>query len=242
VLPTYDALLAIRATRHLRCLKKNMLPPIALALLLGVATGIAAADDDAVLIEAVRAGDRDAVARLLDRGADPNAAGERTPHLGKTALMWAAEGDDHELVRLLLARGASVEGVNPNGGSALMYAAVKGSYQNVALLLDHGANVNAEAKNGWSPLMLAVAKARADVVRLLIDRGADPDQADVHGWTPLMRAAADGRRELVELLLAADADPDVVVGSGVSARRLAAAKGHVEIVELLDSVARTSDQ
>jgi uncharacterized protein len=205
-----------------------------LSLCLLVLHAAHARDPDAELLDAVREGDTARVAELLQGGADPDAASVRTPHAGKTALMWAAEQQDPALVDLLLRYGADASASNPNGGSALMYAAVQGNYAVVERLLAHGADVNGTARNGWSALMLAGAKSHLDVVRLLIGHGADVDATDVHGWTPLMRAVEAEDEGLVALLLRKGADAGVRAPAGIDAGDVARKNGSERILRLLE--------
>jgi ankyrin repeat protein len=72
-------------------------------------------DDD--LLQAVAEGDVDAVARLIDGGASPNAATES----GWSALSVAIESDHVEVVTLLVLRGADVN-ARTAGWTALHHA------------------------------------------------------------------------------------------------------------------------
>ena len=72
------------------------------------------AGDAARLITAVRSGDRTMVRSLLRAKADVNAAEAD----GTTPLQWAAQADDLEMVRLLLANGAQVGAANRYGVKA----------------------------------------------------------------------------------------------------------------------------
>src|SRR5262245_23057472 len=76
----------------------------------------------------------DCMKLLLDRGANPDAANTA----GATALMWAVP--DLEKVRLLLARGANVNGKSSNLGRTplLIAASYPGSVELLRMLLDKG--------------------------------------------------------------------------------------------------------
>jgi hypothetical protein len=64
------------------------------------------AGGDTLLMAAVRAGNPDAVQLLLDRGAPVNAA---EPQYSHTALMWAVSRDDEAIMKLLIAKGATID-------------------------------------------------------------------------------------------------------------------------------------
>src|SRR5688572_17320767 len=71
------------------------------------------------LVDAVKAGDRAAVRALLDQRVDVNA----TQADGTTALHWAVNADDAEIVRMLVRAGANAKPVNRYGATPLWLAA-----------------------------------------------------------------------------------------------------------------------
>jgi ankyrin repeat protein len=130
----------------------------------------------------------DLVSLLLDHGADARAV---EGHIFQATA-------DLDLLRLLLARGASATGVSPNGFPPLVYLARgdKGEHpEKIALLLEHGAEVNARGgPHGRTALHYAAAAGHAAVVRQLLAAGADPGLADHAGQTPRAAARAAGHR------------------------------------------------
>jgi hypothetical protein len=78
-----------------------------------------AAPADVGLVEAAKAGDRDAVRALLKQRARADAA---EPD-GTTALHWSVRADDLETTRLLIRAGASVRVANRFGVTPLSLAA-----------------------------------------------------------------------------------------------------------------------
>ena len=97
------------------------------------------ADGWSALLFATDAGDTDAVARLLEAGADPL---ERTltglPTVG--AMHLAAANGDVEMLRVLLDHGVPVDTLDGAGGHALLWAAYKGQREAAQFLLDAGAD------------------------------------------------------------------------------------------------------
>lgn len=88
------------------------------------------------------------------------------------SLIWAAEAKQTVVVKLLLAKGADV-----NGGTttALHWAAHNGDIEMAKLLLAHGADVNAteQPESDKTPLDRAVAGGHKEMVKLLIKAGAE---------------------------------------------------------------------
>jgi ankyrin repeat protein len=151
------------------------------------------------LITAIAANDLAKVAELLDDGADPNAKDE----WGRPVLYFAIHPDvDPAMLRLLLARGASVPDAHWSGEPLLHAAARFSTPAIVGLLLDAGADPRTGA------LAATVLNDRADNARVLIRRGAEPDHTEhASGRTVLHAAFELGSRPVIDLLLAEGADP-----------------------------------
>jgi len=179
---------------------------------------------------ALRRGDVETLAALLDAVEDPDAGADT----GRTALMLAAQRGDAALVGKLVDAGADVNARNPNDGTPLMYGAAGGSAGVVSRLLEAGADVDARAKLGWTPLLVAAAKGRTEAAGALLAGGADPNARDVYGWTPLMRALSGAYRETAEVFLVLPGvDLDVQEESGNTALHLAAAAGDLTAIRAL---------
>src|SRR5437879_10311512 len=125
--------------------------------LLSLATGMllaaaSAADVNADLQTAVKAGDLDRVKTLLDQRADVNSRNA----VGAAPIHEAAWNGNVELIDLLLARGADVNLRHADGGSTpLHYAVITNHVEAVRTLLKHGADLQAEYRSGATPLHLA---------------------------------------------------------------------------------------
>jgi len=172
-----------------------------LFLCLATVCGLLRADDS--LLQAVKAGDSSAVARLLKAKADPNAADPD----GTTALEWAAHRNDVDIARLLIRAGAKAATANSYGDSPLSEAATNGSAVMLGELLKAGADANAAASEGEPPLLTAARSGNADAVQTLLQHGADVNAHD--GWkgqTALMWAAALNHAAVVKMLVEGGAD------------------------------------
>ncbi len=155
--------------------------------------------------DAVMQGDRDAVLALIEQGADVNQAqGD-----GMTALHWASEHGDAELVEMLLEAGADVRARTRLGAyEPLHLASRKGAAHTVGLLLEAGSDPNAPTETGAvTPLHFAAASGNMESVASLLDHGAE---VNVHEttWdqTPLIFAAARDNAAIIDLLIQHGAD------------------------------------
>ena len=166
---------------------------------------------DAPVADAAMRGDAEAVRRLVADGADVN-----TPQGdGTTALHWAAENGDTEILEILLYGGANTEAVTRNGAyTPLHLASAVGMTNSIETLLKSGADVHHGSATGVTALHFAASSGNAESVRVLLRNGADVDAQElVWGQTPLIFAAAGGRFETVTAL--ADAGADVALSTTV---------------------------
>ena len=175
---------------------------------------------------------------LLDKGADPNAAGP-----GWTAL--------HHLT-WVRKPGQGTNGPPPRGSGTMDSAEL------IRRLAKAGANLNARVTRrptagttalnfiGGTPFFLAARTADVEMMRLLVDLGADPTIPNEDGTTPLMAAAGAGTHspgedpgtetealEAVKLTLALGNDVNVVDKNGNTAMHGAAYKQLPSVVKFL---------
>ena len=165
---------------------------------------LAGTSPDSPMADAAMGGNLDVVRELVASGTDVNAPqGD-----GMTALHWAAERGDTEMVDLLVVAGARLDAVTRNGRYTPLHLAGSEGYALVIrLLLEAGADPNARSSTDATPLHFAAGSGIVEAVRTLLDRGASVDAREAAmGQTPLMFAAFKGRGEAVSALLQAGAD------------------------------------
>ena len=168
------------------------------------------------LVEAIVAGDTEAVSRLL--AASPSLASAcfhtgatrqgaktyfldpigRVVYAGDTALHIAAAAYQTEIVRKLITAGADVHARNRRGAEPLHSAAVGSPVSSawnpsaqaatIVCIIQAGADPNAVDKSGVSPLHRAVRTRCAAAVRTLLECGADPARKNKSGSTPMLLA------------------------------------------------------
>jgi uncharacterized protein len=151
-------------------------------------------DRETPLITAASYGDA-AVARvLIEAGADLEvaAADDAGGVPGGTALLHAAVFGNTEVVDLLAAAGARVDGV--------VLAAAVGD---VSTCLTDATPLEERVR----ALTMAAGHDRVAVIEQLLAAGTPVDSVDAWGWTALQAAAENGRPASVRTLLAAGADP-----------------------------------
>ncbi|XP_075418985.1 M-phase phosphoprotein 8-like [Tenrec ecaudatus] len=124
-----------------------------------------------VLRDAVKNGDYSTVKGALNSSEEYNL--EQEDSRGLTLVMQAAAGGHDDVLRLLIKKGANVNGRHRNGKTALTHAAEKNFLTTVAILLEAGAFINAQQNNGETALMKACKRGNSDIVRLVIECGAD---------------------------------------------------------------------
>jgi ankyrin repeat protein len=195
---------------------------------------------DALLDRAIRAGDSDVAAYLIDKGATVNALKENS-----TVLMTAVLYGNAEVVKVLLDKGANIEAKDSYGRTALIQAVSSGKADAAKLLLDRGANIEAKATaspwEGETALIMASDEGRTDMMKLLLDRGANIEIEEKDGDTALIKAAWNGQVDSVRLLLEKGANIEAKNTSGETALIVAAqggitpsiAEGKIGVVKLL---------
>ena len=155
---------------------------------------------------------------LLERGANPNLALKTAPpgwkgdalaaqntfgavlSAGSTPFLRAAKNADHEVMRLLLQKGADPATATRSrvtplmalvGGLGRKYGAdlkvspeeEKGALQAITMLLERGADVNAANDAGQTPLHGAALVGANGIVSFLVEKGAKLDARNSQGRT-----------------------------------------------------------
>src|SRR6185503_2237115 len=226
--------------------------PDTLRLLLAHGADVEARDKfhgESALIWAAGENHADAVRVLVEHGADVDGrsalltleprqrrAGQSILPLGSwTPLMYAARENARAAGEALVAAGASLDAVDPDGATALVIAIINAHYEFAELLLRAGADPNVvDNEAGMGPLYAGVDMHRlaaghgrgnpvpvglldaVDAVRLLLERGAEPNAALKK---PIMQ-----RQHTFG---------DSTLGAGATPLLRAAKSGDVELVRML---------
>ena len=141
------------------------------------------------LHDAVRNGNREAVRRLLDEGADVQ---ERDRELN-TALHEAARCPRRLLLR------ATAPDIRDRA-AAKAGDAEQDSVAIARMLLEHGADMSAKNRLGETPLHVAVRHGLSEMVRLLLEHGAPVNRRDAESNTAMDVAVSCRQAECRRLL------------------------------------------
>ncbi|HYL35192.1 MAG TPA: ankyrin repeat domain-containing protein [Bryobacteraceae bacterium] len=181
----------------------------------------------------LRGGDPLKLDLVLERGADIH----YTRSAGYDALMDAAfsRNADHDprllgVLKILIARGASLNGVGSYQESALRVLSRLGRFDAVKLLLAAGADENQLA---WTPLHRAVALGTLVDVKALVGDGEYLESVDWWERTPWLVAIKTGDLEKARYLFECGADFTVAGKGGVSPLDLAIESFHTPMLKWL---------
>jgi ankyrin repeat protein len=182
---------------------------------------------------AIGGGDPIKLALMLDRGADLHYMRKH----GYDALLDAAYGlyanrDPRSLdvLKMLIARGVSLNTVSSYGESALRVLSRWGRFDGVRLLLDAGAD---ETQLAWTPLHRAVALGSLDDVRDLVECGADLEAVDWWKRSPWLVAVKSGNLEKAQYLVGHGASFTVTGKNGASPLDFAIESFQIPMLEWL---------
>ncbi|KAE8302083.1 Ankyrin repeat protein 1 [Giardia duodenalis] len=185
------------------------------------------------LIEAVKMGDLPGLKRYLQEHSG------FVDDLGMTALMYAAEMGNQDMVMVLRATEAKIRLAKYSlrtfyelsNGTALMIAAAKGHDSCVRALVPYEGGLADD--EGHTALMIASRYAHTNMIKDLIPKEAR--FLDSNGQTALMIAVQNnsGKSHLEAIKLLREAELKCVDTSGVTALIWAAFAGQVEVAELL---------
>ncbi|XP_061602520.1 NF-kappa-B inhibitor epsilon [Cololabis saira] len=117
---------------------------------------------------------------------------------GLACLHLAALNRQHQIMKLLVKKGADLNIQEGTSGKTALHLAVElHDITSVRLLLSKGANVDAAMFNGCTPLHLAVGRQDANIAHLLCQSGADTMLRNMEDETAL--DLADGNEDILAL-------------------------------------------
>jgi ankyrin repeat protein len=164
---------------------------------------------EVVFINAAKTGHLSELIEYLNAGFNPDI----TDETGMTALMYAAEKNHPEVVKLLIKNGADIEACHYRA-TALVYAVFNGNIACVRALLDAKAKTDICLRfNGDQGILHLVQKDNPEILQMLIQAGAPLNQTDDGGHTPLLWAVLQKDLTSLTILLNAGANPNLVLAN-----------------------------
>lgn len=189
--------------------------------------------EQARFIRAIIQGDTATVGALLDK----KMSVKTTSRQGYPAIFVAVENKQHEVVKLLLDRGADKNSKDPfNGLTPLMSTVARGDSKTTTLLLDAGASLTKTNKHDADALQMALLNNQFETAKLLIDKGADPNRANgKRKLTALMQVAFSGNTDAVRFLIESGADASITVDGMTALDYARKAKNSDKVIALLET-------
>lgn len=153
-----------------------------------------------------------------------------------TPVMKAVQKNDVGRLTTLIAEGADVNELDPNGDAPLVMAAYLGHTEIVRLLLEAGADVTAVDPGMKATALHAAAYAgRTEAARLLIAHGIDIDkQGPKNGYTALHDAIWENHADTARVIIDAGADLTLTSHAGQTPLDFAKARHRREIVDMIE--------
>ena len=122
---------------------------------------------------------------------------------GLTALHFAAENGDTDVVKFLVDHGADVKAQDTVlSRSAIHFAAENGNLECIKYLTEKGADLQDKDSFGATALHYAAKSNHLDIVKYLVGKKMDYTAKDKRGWSAMHYAASGGSIDVVKYLLA----------------------------------------
>jgi ankyrin repeat protein len=173
----------------------------------------------------------DNVSKIVSAGADINA--RSTPSM-KTALHWAVEAKDKQIVELLCENGSKVNALDKALMTPLLLAVhVNAPLDILEILHKYGAKLHSQCEGGHSILHFAIDHHNVTNLAWAIANGVDPNVKNMLGVTPIFGAE---KAEEFEVLMSAGADLTKVVFSAHSMVHNCSALPMKECAKVLASI------
>jgi ankyrin repeat protein len=187
------------------------------------------------LLPATQRGDKEAVTKLLQEGADINVRDAQ----GRTPVMIATYQHNTDMVRTLLQAGADVNIRDNNKENPLLHAGAQGWLDILKLAIEAHADTRLTNRFGGISIIPASERGHVEIVReLLTHTDINVNHVNNLGWTALLEAIilSDGdkaHQQIVQLLVDHGADVNLADKDGVAPLQHARERGFTRIERIL---------
>ena len=210
---------------------------VALLLSKGMPVNAATSLGTTPLHMAVKKGNKAMLQLLLEKGGNIfKEDGENYTVLGRAIV--DGRNAAAEIVRLLIANGAQLNGFARNGNmptKPLILAVEFGKANLVRALLDEGADIETKDAQGTTPLIKAAQVSRKEEIKILLGKKANINATNNKAETPLIAAIKARSDEIAILLLRSGADMECKDQDGETPLFIAAKMGLLGVVmEMVD--------
>jgi ankyrin repeat protein len=151
---------------------------------------------DGELLKASEAGDVVRTMELVEKGAIIDCRN----NFGVSPLIFAANNNHLETLRVLVEHKADVEARSNDGRSALIWASIWAHSDVIIYLLENGASIDVRDRRGMTALMHAAFENHTAVVQLLVDRGADVHAENVYKGTALSISQLNNNKKAADII------------------------------------------
>jgi len=195
----------------------------------GAKLDVKAPDGKTLLDMSIEANDPALLRLLMQKGDNPN----RELANDKYPILYAAEKNQTETVKVLLEYNAKVDVTDSPGNSPLSLAVANRSLPIVQMLIGKGAKADIKDREGKHVLQVSLENNRHDIFQALLQGGANPNLKDGNGRSLLHHAADADRTRFLQILLDNKADVNAGDNSGTTSLILAAGKGYTSSAKIL---------
>jgi uncharacterized protein len=187
------------------------------------------------LLQATQRGDREAVLKLLQQGADINVRDAQ----GRTPVMIATYQHNTDMVRTLLQAGADVNIRDNNKENPLLHAGAQGWLDILRLAIEAHADTRLTNRFGGISIIPASERGHVEIVRELLTRtDINVNHVNNLGWTALLEAIIlsngdKAHQQIVQILVDHGADVNLADKDGVTPLQHASERRFNEIERIL---------
>ncbi|MCB1222133.1 MAG: ankyrin repeat domain-containing protein [Planctomycetales bacterium] len=197
---------------------------------LGVPVDIRDVNDQTPLDVAATYGETEAMAVLLDNGADP----VRMDKGGSIPVLLAAGYGHTDAVRLLLQHGADINFQHERGWTPLLLSIYYDQLDTAQYVLDNGGDIKAQLETGYGAAGIAATLGDPEMLRLVIDAGAPLDDITAQDGRNLVHICAiNNLGSFIRELAEAGVDPAAEDSEGRTALELAREANDTEAEQVL---------